>query len=99
MASNYVSALKALGPNAEQVTLELTETVALDDPAIASEFSNNVRALGCNFAIDDFGSGYTTFRNLMAIEADTIKIDGSLIEGIAKWSIIGPTLIFCAAWA
>jgi len=84
MASDYVSALKALGPNAEQVTLELTETVALDDPAIASEFSNNVRALGCNFAIDDFGSGYTTFRNLMAIEADTIKIDGSLIEGIAS---------------
>jgi len=83
-AADYVNALKALGPNAEQVTLELTETVALDDPAMASEFSNNVRALGCHFAIDDFGSGYTTFRNLMAIEADTIKIDGSLIEGIAS---------------
>jgi len=83
-ASDYVNALRALGPNAEQVTLELTETVALDDPAMASEFSNNVRTLGCHFAIDDFGSGYTTFRNLMAIEADTIKIDGSLIEGIAS---------------
>ena len=83
-AADYVSTLKALGPNAEQVTLELTETVALDDPAMASEFSNNVRALGCSFAIDDFGSGYTTFSNLMAIEADTIKIDGSLIEGIAS---------------
>jgi len=83
-ASDYINALKALGPHAEQVTLEMTETVALGDPAIASEFSNNVRALGCHFAIDDFGSGYTTFRNLMAIEADTIKIDGSLIEGIAS---------------
>lgn len=83
-ATDYVNALKALGPNAEQVTLELTETVALDDPAMASEFSNEVRSLGCQFAIDDFGSGYTTFRNLMAIEADTIKIDGTLIEGIAS---------------
>ena len=83
-ASAYVNALRALGPNAEQVTLELTETVALDDPALASEFSNEVRSLGCHFAIDDFGSGYTTFRNLMAIEADTIKIDGTLIEGIAS---------------
>lgn len=83
-ASNYLAALKALGPAANRVTLELTETVALDDPAMASEFSNNVRALGCGFAIDDFGSGYTTFRNLMAIEADTIKIDGTLIEGIAS---------------
>lgn len=82
-ASDYIAALKALGPHAEQVTIELTETVALDDPAMASEFSNSVRSLGCSFAIDDFGSGYTTFRNLMAIEADTIKIDGTLIEGVA----------------
>jgi diguanylate cyclase (GGDEF)-like protein len=83
-ASEYIAALKALGPAAERVTLELTETVALDDPAMASEFSNEVRAIGCEFAIDDFGSGYTTFRNLMAIEADMIKIDGTLIEGIAS---------------
>jgi len=83
-ASEYITALKALGPHAEQITIELTETVALDDPAMASEFSNSVRSLGCRFAIDDFGSGYTTFRNLMAIEADTIKIDGTLIEGVAS---------------
>lgn len=83
-ASEYITALKALGPMAEQLTLELTETVALDDPAMASEFSNNVRSLGCSFAIDDFGSGYTTFGNLMAIEADTIKIDGTLIVGVAS---------------
>ena len=83
-ASEYITALKALGPRAEQITIELTETVALDDPAMASDFSNSVRSLGCSFAIDDFGSGYTTFRNLMAIEADTIKIDGTLIEGIAS---------------
>jgi len=83
-ALDYVNALKALGPKAEQITIELTETVALEDAAIASDFSNQVRALGCQFAIDDFGSGYTTFQNLMAIEADTIKIDGNLIEGIAS---------------
>lgn len=83
-AAEYITALKALGPAAHRVTLELTETVALDDPAMASEFSNDVRAVGCDFAIDDFGSGYTTFRNLMAIEADMIKIDGTLIEGIAS---------------
>jgi len=83
-AANYLTAMKALGNAAERVTIELTETVALDDPAMASEFSNNVRALGCEFAIDDFGSGHTTFRNLMAIEADMIKIDGTLIEGVAS---------------
>jgi len=82
-ASDYLNALKALGPNAARVTIELTETLALDDPAMASLFSIELRKLGCAFAIDDFGSGYTTFRNLMAIEADTIKIDGSFIQGIA----------------
>ena len=83
-AADYIQALKALGPRVQLVTIELTETVALDDPAKASEFSNHVRSLGCEFAIDDFGSGYTTFRNLMAIEADTIKIDGTLIQGVAS---------------
>jgi diguanylate cyclase (GGDEF)-like protein len=82
-ADDYVSALKALGPVVDRITLELTETAALNDPAKASAFSNETRALGCEFAIDDFGSGYTSFRNLMAIEAETIKIDGSLIKGIA----------------
>lgn len=82
-ADAYIAALKALGPDVKRVTLELTETVALEDPAMASRFSVETRALGCEFAIDDFGSGYTTFRNLMAIEADTIKIDGTFIEGIA----------------
>ena len=83
-AEAYITALKALGPDVKRVTLELTETVTLEDPAMASRFSVQARALGCEFAIDDFGSGYTTFRNLMAIEADTIKIDGTFIEGIAK---------------
>ncbi len=80
---DYINALKALGKDAERVTIELTETLALDDPAMASSFSIELRKLGCAFAIDDFGSGYTTFRNLMAIEADSIKIDGSFIQDIS----------------
>ena len=83
-AKAYIAALKALGPDVQRVSLELTETVALEAPAMASQFSVEARALGCDFAIDDFGSGYTTFQNLMAIEADMIKIDGSFIEGIAR---------------
>ncbi len=82
-ATAYLEALKALGPAAERVTLELTETVALDDPAKANRFCVEARQFGTQFAIDDFGSGYTTFQNLMAIEADTIKIDGSFIQDLA----------------
>lgn len=83
-ADAYIAALRALGPDVNRVTLELTETVALEDPAMASRFSVETRSLGCQFAVDDFGAGYTTFRNLMAIEADTIKIDGSFIQNLSR---------------
>ena len=82
-AEGYLAALAGLGPLCSRITIEMTETLAVDDPAQASRFSAAVRAMGCRFAIDDFGSGYTTFRNLMAVEADAIKIDGALIRGIA----------------
>ncbi|PHS38444.1 MAG: hypothetical protein COA91_08040 [Robiginitomaculum sp.] len=82
-AGAYLEALKTLGKATERVIVEMTETVALDDPAMASRFSVEVRALGCRFSIDDFGAGHTTFRNLMAIEADEIKIDGSFIRDLS----------------
>ena len=82
-ADAYLAAVKALGPATERVSIELTETVALEDPAMASRFSVEARNLGCKFSIDDFGAGYTTFRNLMAIEADEIKIDGSFITDLS----------------
>lgn len=82
-ADAYLEALRALGPATKRVTLELTETVALEDPAMASRFSVESRMLGCAFSIDDFGSGYTTFQNLMAIEADSVKIDGSFIQELS----------------
>ena len=82
-ADAYLAALKTLGKDAKRVIVEMTETVALDDPAMASKFSVETRALGCHFSIDDFGAGHTTFRNLMAIEADEIKIDGSFIRDLS----------------
>lgn len=79
----YIDRLRELGALAERITLEMTETLAVDDPAQASRFSAEVRELGCRFAVDDFASGHTSFRNLLAVEADCIKIDGSLVRGVA----------------
>ena len=82
-ARSYLDALRALGRDCERIIIEMTETVALEDPTMASRFSTEVRSFGCHFSIDDFGAGYTTFRNLMAIEADEIKIDGSFIRDLS----------------
>ncbi len=82
-ANAYLAAVRALGKDTGRVIIEMTETVALDDPAMASRFSVEARAMECRFAIDDFGAGYTTFKNLMAIKADEIKIDGSFIRDLS----------------
>ena len=81
-ADDYLDALRMLGPAARRLTLELTETIAVEDPTMAARFATRARVMGCGFAIDDFGSGYTTFRNLMAIEADSIKIDGDFVDDL-----------------
>jgi diguanylate cyclase (GGDEF)-like protein len=85
-AKAYLEVLKSLNEKTRRMTIEMTETAALDAPELATHFSAEVRALGCEFSIDDFGSGHTTFRNLMAIEAESIKLDGSLIRGISASS-------------
>jgi len=81
-AEDYLDALRMLGPAAGRLTLELTETVAVEDPALVAQFAERARRLGCRFAIDDFGSGHTSFRNLMAIEADELKIDGDFVDDV-----------------
>ncbi len=82
-AESYIAALREMGADAQRVTIELTETLALKDPDEAGKFAQKARELGCRFAIDDFGSGHTTFQNLMTIEADMIKIDGSMIKNLS----------------
>jgi gluconate 5-dehydrogenase len=61
--------------------VELTETAAPDDVGGAiSSFATEVRRLGCRFSIDDFGSGYTSFSNLLALRPDEVKIDGCFVR-------------------
>lgn len=82
-ARAYLQALRGLGRDTQRVIVEMTETVALESPDMASSFSQEVRSFGCQFAIDDFGAGHTTFSNLLAVEADEIKIDGSFIRDLS----------------
>ncbi len=78
---NYVRENRAV---AERMTVELTETAALQAFEENARFVSRLRDMGCRVAIDDFGAGYTSFRNLHMLRVDIVKIDGSYIKNLSK---------------
>jgi diguanylate cyclase (GGDEF)-like protein len=68
----------------ERLIIEITETAAIQDIDNARGFVSRVKDLGCRLAIDDFGAGHTSFRNLRKLGVDLIKIDGAFVQNIMK---------------
>ena len=83
-AEGYLAHLRANRDVANRITVELTETQVVDELEASIEFVTEIKALGCDFAIDDFGAGYTSFRNLKALDIDVLKIDGSFVTGVSS---------------
>ncbi len=69
---------------AERLIIEITETAAIQDLDDARGFVTRVKDLGCRIAIDDFGAGHTSFRNLRKLGVDIIKIDGAFVQNLVK---------------
>ncbi|MDF2965660.1 MAG: yfgF [Rickettsiaceae bacterium] len=67
---------------ASRLIIEITETAAQDDLEKTKNFIKAVHNLGCKVAIDDFGAGYTSFRQLKLLPIDLIKIDGWFIRDV-----------------
>jgi EAL domain-containing protein (putative c-di-GMP-specific phosphodiesterase class I) len=61
---------------------EVTESRAITDLEGMKRLIHELRSLGCRIAVDDFGTGFSTFAYLKQLEADFLKIDGSLIQGL-----------------
>jgi PAS domain S-box-containing protein/diguanylate cyclase (GGDEF)-like protein len=80
--SNYViEKIKELNIG-NRVVFEIVESEEIDDFNLINGFFCTIRELGCKIAIDDFGSGYSNFEYLIKLDADYIKIDGSLIKDV-----------------
>lgn len=69
---------------AERLIVEITETTAIHDIDNARGFVRRVKDLGARIAIDDFGAGYTSFRNLRKLGVDLIKIDGAFVQNLVR---------------
>jgi diguanylate cyclase (GGDEF)-like protein len=69
---------------AERLTIEITETAAIHDIKETLGFVTRAKDLGCRIAIDDFGAGYTSFRNLRKLGVDLVKIDGAFVQNILR---------------
>ena len=68
--------------DASRLTFEITETAAVDNFEKTRNMINKIRALGCKFALDDFGAGFCSFNYLKTFPVDYVKIDGQFVKNL-----------------
>ena len=70
--------------DASRLTFEITETAAIDNIESAMNMMSRIHALGCKFALDDFGAGFCSFNYLKTFPVDYVKIDGQFIRNLLE---------------
>lgn len=76
--------IRRTGVNPNNVTLEVTESLAINDMERMKEILENIRALGVRIALDDFGTGYSSLNYIRELPLDVIKVDQAFVKDLAK---------------
>lgn len=69
---------------AKRLIVEITETSLIEDINAARALIEGIKELGARVAIDDFGAGHTSFRNMRLLPIDVLKIDGTFVKNLAR---------------
>src|SRR3546814_12507997 len=72
------------GVDPHRITFEITETAAIANISSTQAMVSQLRALGCQFALEDFGAGFASYSYLKQLPVDVLKIDGAFIRNLAK---------------
>ncbi|MCL6638479.1 MAG: EAL domain-containing protein, partial [Firmicutes bacterium] len=70
------------GVDPSRLGFEITETAAVKNPERAGRWIRRLKKIGCRFALDDFGMGFSSFSHLRDLPVDYLKIDGSYVKNL-----------------